>query len=128
MPRKPRAAKKSELYRQEFQKGLSCREIAGKYGISMQMVYSACGSVKKNRFRQYGPEACIWAGLRNWLNEQKVTRRALLQRMDLEYKSCNLERLNNNLRGKTDLRMSFIRKMMGITGMTFEELFREDEK
>lgn len=127
MARKPRPAKKAELYRQELRRGMSCREIAGKYGISVQAVYAACGSVRTTRFRQYEPEACVWVGLRHWMNYHKVSRRALLQKMGLEYSHCNLARLNDNLRGRSDLRMSFIRKMMEITGLTFEELFREDD-
>ena len=127
MAKKSRPAKKAELYRKELQNGLSCKEIAVKYGISVQAVYAACGSVRTNRFRQYNPEDCIWVGLRHWLNYHKVSRRALLRKMELEYSQQNLERLNNNLRGKTDLRMSFIRKMMEITGMHFEELFREGD-
>lgn len=123
----PRKAKKADLYRKELRSGMSCREIAEKYGISVQAVYAACGSVQGVRFRRYEEKDCIWVGLRHWLNYHEVSKRSLLRQMGLEYSHCNLERLNQNLKGRNDLRMSFIRKMMSITGMTYEELFREEE-
>ena len=121
-----RKAKKAELYREELRRGLSCKEIAQKYGISHQAVYAACGSVSTIRFRKYEKKDCIWKGLRYWLNENEVTKRNLLRQMGLEYGHCNLERLNQNLKGRNDLRLSFIRKMIEITGMEFEELFQEE--
>ena len=102
---------------------MSCREIAERHGVSIQAVYAACGGVRNNTFRPYGEKECIWKGLRNWLNDQQVSRRKLLLAMGLEYGQCNLERLSRNLKGEKELRMSFIRKMMDISGKTFEELF-----
>lgn len=120
-------AKKAELYRQELQSGMSCKEIAAKYGISNQAVYAVCGHVRKNCFQEYTPKGCVWPGLRKWLNENRVSRRELLNKMGLEYGSTNLANLNEKLRGRRDVRISFIRKMRKITGLTYEELFEEDE-
>ena len=115
--------KKADVYRAELQSGMSCKEIAAKHGVSLQAVYAACGGDFRKRFRKYGETECVWTGLRHWLNDNEMSRRNLLRSMGLEYSHCNLERLNQNLRGEKDLRMSFIRKMMEISGMTFEELF-----
>lgn len=121
-----RAHKKADIYRAELQSGMSCREIAERHGVSLQAVYAACGGVRNNIFRPYGEKECVWKGLRNWLNWRQVSRRKLLLAMGLEYSQGNLERLNQNLKGEKDLRMSFIRKMMDISGRTFEELFCGD--
>lgn len=115
--------KKADVYRAELRAGMSCKEIAAKYGVSLQAVYAACGGDFRKRFRPYRETECIWTGLRNWMNANEVSRRNLLRSMGLEYSNCNLERLNQCLRGEKDLRMSFIRKMMELSGMTFEELF-----
>lgn len=120
-----RKIKKAEIYRQELRSGMTCKSIAQKYGISVQAVYAACGKVSKSRFRIYTPEDCIWPGLRNWLNENKVSRRDLLNRMGLEYGSTNLVCLNENLKGTKDIRLSFMRKMTRISGLTLDELFGE---
>lgn len=122
MGRKP---KQALIYRQEMESGLTCKEIAAKYGISTQAVYAACCKVHKTYFRKYSREACIWPGLRDWLNDNQVSRRELLQLMDMEYGSTNLEKLRERLQGNRDLRLSFIRKIMAITGLSFEELFGE---
>jgi len=45
MAKKSRPAKKAELYRKELQNGLSCKEIAVKYGISVQAVYDIVGTM-----------------------------------------------------------------------------------
>lgn len=121
--------KRAELYREELRSGMTCKAIAEKYGISVQAVYAACGSIKSVRFRRYEKKDCVWRGLRNWLNAHEVSRKMLLQEMGLEYSNCNLERLRQKLTGKLDIKMSFIRKMMEITGMDFEDLFevRDDE-
>lgn len=123
-----RKGKKADIYREELRSGMSCKEIAQKYGVSVQAVYAACGSVKTIRFRRYEEKDCIWKGLRCWLNAHEVSRRNLLRKMGLEYSHCNLERLNQNLKGRNDLRMSFIKKMLEITGMDFEELFGEESQ
>lgn len=122
-----RKGKKADIYRAELHSGMSCKEIAEKHGVSVQAVYAACGSVKSINFREYEAKDCIWVGLRCWLNEHRMSKRSLLREMGLEYSHCNLERLNQNLKGRNDLRLSFIKKLIEITGMTFEELFREEE-
>ena len=118
--------KKAEIYREELRSGMTCKDIAQKHGISVQAVYAACGKVSRSRFHTYEREDCVWAGLRNWLNDNKVSRRELLHRMGLEYGSTNLVCLNDNLSGKKDMRFSFMRKMTAITGLTLDELFGEE--
>lgn len=120
--------KKADLYRNEIASGLSVREIAAKYGVSPQAVYAVCGRSNIKNFRVYTPEGCAWPGLRKWLNENKVSKRELLNKMGLEYGDTNLVNLNENLRGRKDVRISFIRKMMKISGLTFEELFGEEKQ
>ena len=65
--------KKYELYRLEREKGLSYREIASKYGVSMQNIAQACAKSNPCHFRFWTDEQCIYPNVRNWLNENKIS-------------------------------------------------------
>lgn len=119
---------KGEIYRAERDKGLKYREIAEKYGVSKQAVAQFCGKYQPARFIPYGEKGCRYVNLRNWLNKEKLTQAELIRRLGYEVLKPTRERIWNILSGKLELRKSEIDKLIALTGLTYEQLFAEDEK
>lgn len=66
------------------------------------------------------PFACIFPGLKAWMqrNDWNVSR--LADEADLFSNT-----LSNNLSGRTEMKMYTIRRILEITGLTFEQAFGE---
>ena len=120
--------KKADIYRMEREKGLTYRQIAEKYGVTHQAVSQACGRGDPRYHRFITEKNCIYKNLRKWMNENAVSFAELLRRLGLESASGNMARLHTQLRGKVELRKSTIDKLIAVTGMRYEVLFKEDEK
>jgi transposase len=119
---------KGEIYRMERDKGLKYREIAEKYGVSRQAVAQHCGKYQPARFVTYDEKDCRYANLRKWLNNQKLTRWELLRRLGYKPLTNNYHRLLQILSGRLEIRKHEIDKFIALTGLTYEQLFAEDEK
>jgi transcriptional regulator with XRE-family HTH domain len=119
---------KGEIYRMERDKGLKYREIAEKYGVSKQMVAFFCGKYQPTRFTPYDEKRCRYVNLRNWLNKEKLTQAELIRRLGYEVLKPTRNRIWNILSGRLELRKSEIDKFIALTGLTYEQLFAEDEK
>ena len=115
--------KKYELYRLEREKGLSYREIASKYGVSMQNIAQACAKSNPCHFRFWNDEQCIYPNVRNWLNENKISNAELVRRMGVRPHRNTLLVVRNFLNGKADVPKSKIDKLLSITGFTYEHFF-----
>lgn len=123
MRKHPRA----DLYRAERLKGLTYLEIANKYGVSFQAVASSCGSQKDGSFKAWTKERCIYPNLRNWLNENKVSMKEFVRRMDC-IPSGNVEGMfREYFNGKYYPKKGTIDKMLKVTGLTYEELWATEE-
>jgi transcriptional regulator with XRE-family HTH domain len=117
-----------KLYRQERDKGLTYREIALKYGVSYQNVAQACSTHQLARFRYHRADSIIYPNLLKWLNDNKINTSELLRRLGLETTASNYERLCKILSGKLQPRKPLIDKLIEITGLTYENLFKESEE
>ncbi len=89
--------KKAEIYRMERNSGLTFREIADKYGVSKQFVHQMCSESTDSLFRGWLKERCIYVNLRNWMNDNKISKKELLQRLGLEALSGNYKRIGQYL-------------------------------
>lgn len=116
---------KTDLYRAEREKGLTYQQIAEKHGVSKQCVAQVCGKQSPWKFRYNN--TCIYLGLRRWMNENKITVSELVRRMGHVVHTTNHARIRDICLGRTELRKCEIDKLIEITGMTYEELFREEE-
>lgn len=114
-------------YIEERNKGLTYQEIAAKYGVTYQAVAQAAGRHSPGHFRVFTNKSCIYTGLRNWLNENKISRAELMRRMHLAVGGKNTDRVGRLLRGDTDPNKRDIDLLIQITGLTYEVLFSEED-
>lgn len=118
---------KTDLYIEGRKKGMTYQEIAAKYGVSYQAVAQAAGRHSPGHFRVFTTKSCIYIGLRNWLNDNKVSRAELMRRMNVSIGGKTTDRIGRILRGDTYPNKNDIDLLLKVTGMTYEELFAEEE-
>lgn len=100
---------------------MTYKQIGEAMGISRQRVSQICGKQDVAHFRVITD--CPYHNLRNWMNENKVSRTEFIRRMGLESNRENLARFRKIIRGENEPRKSYIDKMLKVTGFTYEQLF-----
>lgn len=114
---------KSDLYRAERKSGMTYEQIAKKYGVSRQRVGQACGVSRESSFRPHTSSSCVFVNLRDWLNENLVSRSELVRRTGREVGGVNSEVFRKYLTGRSDPPKRVIDQLISITGLTYEKLF-----
>lgn len=103
--------------------GMTCREIAEKYGVTRQAVYQATAKYMESQFREVTPEQCIYPNVRDWMNKNKVSRAELIRRMGMAPAPATSSALGNHLKGTTYPLKQTIDKLLKVTGLTYEQFF-----
>lgn len=111
---------KADLYLAERAKGLTYRQISEKYGVSYQCVHSVCRNVDGTYKTVITEKGCIYPNLRRWLNKDR-------RRRDRFFKAMRGVTIRDMLNGSRQPKKDTIDKMLALTGMTYEELFKEDD-
>lgn len=111
---------KADLYLADRAKGMTYRQISEKYGVSYQSVHATCSSVDGTYKTVISSRGCIYPNLRSWLNKDRRRRDRFFQLM----KGCAIREI---LKGTQMPKKNTIDKMLALTGMTYEELFQEDD-
>lgn len=111
-------SKRGELIRAMHEKGLTYEEIGEIFGISKQAAHQA--QVDHDGFREYMVLKVKYVGLRNWMLENRVNLSELATR-------CGTAKLNDSLIGKHEPRKKTIDAILRVTGLTYEECFKERE-
>lgn len=118
---------RTELYLSMRDEGLTYREIAARCGVTYQAVAQVCAQSRASQFRKIRPENCIYPALREWMNENYVSRAELYRRMHgVPCIGRAPYVLRDRLTGVSMWRMDEINRLLDITGMTYEQLFREE--
>lgn len=114
----------NEIVRMRTVEGLTGAEISRKIDCSRQYVNQI---LRENGligyFRFWTEKSCIYPGLRQYLNDNKINAKALLTMLGYAPVNTANTNLKKKMRGDTMLKMRDILKIIEVTGMTFEELF-----
>jgi len=106
--------------------GMTYKQIAAAYGCSYQNVAQMMAKYEAEQFRPLSKERCIYDGLRNWLNTNKIGNSEIIRRRYGQYTSGNAAaKLRGQLRGERPLKKDDIDFFRELTGLTYEELFVE---
>lgn len=130
MARAPKGIKKArrcDLYVADRNAGMKYAEIAAKYGVSYQCVAQSCASRGVGRFKPYTATECIYPNLRKWLNDNKVSRYEFIRRLGDHQNAVSTARISEHFRGRSYPRKETIDKFIEVTGLTYEQLFAEEE-
>ena len=111
---------KADLYMADRAKGMTYRQIADKYGVTYQSVHATVCSVDGAYRTVISSRGCIYPNLRAWLNKDRRRRDRFFEAM----KGCSIRDIMNGTRMP---KKPTIDKMIALTGMTYEELFQEDD-
>ena len=117
---------RTDLYRSERDKGKTYREIAEMYGVTYQAVAICCGRSKDGKFRAWTKDRCIYPNLRNWMNENRVSLKEFVRRMDKTSGKSEAV-LRSYLNGTTYPPKKTIDLMLEVTGLTYEQMWEVDD-
>ena len=111
--------KRSEVIVKLHEMGLTYEQIGDMFGVSKQAIHHA--SVERDGFRPSTIGRIKYVGLRNWMfaNRCKLS--------DLEKMVGGSRRLSSCLTGKHEPGKKTIDAILRVTGLTYEECFKEDE-
>lgn len=119
---------KQELMRADRAQGMTYKQISEKYGVSKQRVQQLVGGDTKHAiccFRGITEKDCIYPNLRKWMNDNKISKAELCRRMyGTSHPQCQ-DRLRVYLKGLTNPTKLNIDRLIKVTGLTYEELFKE---
>ena len=107
--------------------GKTYNEIASLMGTSKQRVHYLIGGKSDNLFRPVSRERCVWGGLQEWMNENKVCVAELTRRLYGHGNPSQQSLVRDRLAGKVNFQKDFIDNILRITGLTYEEAFKLDK-
>lgn len=106
--------------------GMTYAQIAKKNGVSYQYVGQLCGKYNPHQFRVHG-ENHVYINLRNWMNENKISNKELVRRMNMIPYGRTDATVHDWLVGRTDPPKWAIDKLIEVTGMPYEVLFKKEK-
>lgn len=110
--------------------GCTLQEIGDRFGITRERVRQVFNAVACREANiQRGTENFTYPNLSKWMRTNDVSMSELWVRMGNKQANSGTTKISKLLKGDASLglRMSQIKKILQITGMTFEEAFAEKE-
>lgn len=109
--------------------GYTLNEIAEKHNVSKQCIQQHLSILTGNQKpRPKGvDERIIYPNLAKWIAEERIARYELSHMLGLSMNNTVTTTINKRLYGEVDFSMKEIKKLLEITGQTFEYLFAEKE-
>jgi hypothetical protein len=107
--------------------GYTYQQIGEMYGVSKQRVYQIIGKSNEKYFRYKDENSVVFVGLRDWMNENKVSINALCRKIYRNAHPVLVSKVINWLNGKNDIKLSVVKKILEVTGLTFEQAFRVEK-
>lgn len=109
--------------RRDRELGMTYAQIGEKHGVSRQRVGQLIGHSNKYCFRVIKKEGCKFVNLRNWMNENSISRNELARRMGLVPSGVIMGRIRSYMSGENKPPQHYIDMMIEATGMDYETLF-----
>lgn len=111
------------------EQGMTYREIAERFGVSYQAVQQVCGRADPALARAITPSMCVYGGLRNWMNKERISKAELNRILHDGWfpGGHSMDVLGSRLRGETSFKMKEINAIIDRSGLTYEQLFLERE-
>ena len=107
--------------------GKTYQAIADEFGISKQRVQQLIGTRDARYFRHIKKTACIYKGIRTYLNDNKISVAEFVRRVYGCYHPVYMSRIMSKLRGSNDIQKRYIDKILEVTGLTYEVAFELEE-
>ena len=115
---------KVEMYRMRLE-GKSYQAIADRFGVSRQYVYRLIGQqCKSEPYRNVNVQ---YTGLKKWMNESRYSIAELARESGCTDNHSYVT-ITSYLQGSPRMDIDSIRKILRLTGLTFEEAFGEAEQ
>lgn len=111
---------KADMYMADRNNGMTLREIAEKHDVSFQTVACTIARVDPTYHKIITDRGCIYPNLRRWLNESKMNQQKL-------FSALRGKSVREFLKGERLPKKDAIDIMLQVTGMTYEEMFAEEE-
>lgn len=118
--------KREVAYRMREQ-GYTLQAISDALGVTKQRVAQYLTGTKYGAGKHYRKLNSIYPNLANWMYEKNMCVANMVIEMGYTYNTDVALRVRGILTGRLDIEMSEIKKILDITGMTFEECFKEVE-
>lgn len=110
--------------------GLTFVEIGKRLGVSRQRIAQCCAGMNPEQTawacRIKNLDCIIYPNLKKWMLENKVSIPEMMRRIGLDTGSRRSESFRNKLKGRTQLTITDIKKILAVTGGTFEQMFGND--
>lgn len=110
--------------------GKTFQQIADAIGVSRQRAHQLYNKNEKRNdyYHAWTEKRCIFHSLRDWFNIHRFNTKDILEQIGLPVSRSNEIHLRRILNGDATMKKDDIDLLIGLTGMTYEELFREDKE
>lgn len=109
-----------------FEQGMTYAEIGRAVGVSRQRVYQLIGGNRKY-YIKITKEGCVYDGIREWMNKNKVSRADLVRKVYGFYCPDRYAVISKALKG-VDTHKHIIDGILRATGLTYEEAFKVESE
>lgn len=103
--------------------GMTYAQIGEKHGVSRQRVGQIIGKSNKYCFKVIKKRGCKFVNLRNWMNQNSISRDELARRMGLTPNGETMARIRAYMSGMSNPPKVYIDRLIEATGMDYETLF-----
>ncbi len=119
---------RKEKMRELYLSGKTLDEVGKEFCISRQRVFQIIGgNAKFRRVTDKQLENVKYIGLRKWMKENNVSMTQLTRLIYGESLGTNYQVVRNRVCSYKEIPKSFIDKLIEITGLPYEVLFREED-
>lgn len=109
------------------EQGFTLQQIADELGYSRQNVCQQLRKLGIERGSVKNIKTIIYKGLADWMIKNDMSINMLAMKIYKKYYNTTCNNLIKKLRGERVITMQEIKKILEVTGMTFEECFEERE-